>query len=73
VLSGWALGVELESRGFTKRRAGAGGKWGFDGVRLASDAEVQAAQRDAESVPEAGTEVTDQPTDIFGQSREEAE
>ncbi|MFJ6720531.1 phage/plasmid primase, P4 family [Streptomyces sp. NPDC091259] len=70
VLSGWALGVELESRGFTKRRAGAGGKWGFDGIRLATDTEVQAAQRDAEAVPEAGTEVTEQ-TDIFGQNREE--
>jgi putative DNA primase/helicase len=71
VLSGWALGVELESRGFTKRRAGAGGKWGFDGVRLATDAEAQAAQRDAEAVPEPLAVAPDQ-TDIFGQSREEA-
>ncbi|MEU8840275.1 phage/plasmid primase, P4 family [Streptomyces roseus] len=67
VLSGWALGVELESRGFTKRRSS--GRWGFDGIRLATDAEAQAAQRDAETVPDGAPASTD--TDIFGQSREE--
>ncbi|MEV6684415.1 phage/plasmid primase, P4 family [Streptomyces sp. NPDC051130] len=71
VLSGWALGVELESRGFTKRRAGAGGKWGFDGVRLATDVEVQAAQRDAETVPEPAPTAEPRTQDIFGQNREE--
>ncbi|MGW6949028.1 phage/plasmid primase, P4 family [Streptomyces xanthophaeus] len=71
VLSGWALGVELESRGFTKRRAGAGGKWGFDGVRLATDEEAQAAQKDAEAAPEP-SEAPETGTDIFGQNREEA-
>ncbi|MET9959286.1 phage/plasmid primase, P4 family [Streptomyces sp. NPDC006326] len=69
VLSGWALGVELESRGFQKAKRG--GRWGFDGIRLASDTEVQAAQRDAEEVPDEGPETTG-PKDIFGQTREEA-
>ncbi|WP_030962629.1 phage/plasmid primase, P4 family [Streptomyces sp. NRRL S-378] len=72
VLSGWALGVELESRGFKKAKRG--GRWGFDGIRLASDTEAQAAQRDAESVAdEAQTDATRTTgTDIFGQAREEA-
>ncbi|MER6485693.1 phage/plasmid primase, P4 family [Streptomyces virginiae] len=69
VLSGWALGVELESRNFKKAKRG--GKWGFDGIRLATDVEAQAAQRDAEAEPdEAPAPAT--ATDIFGQSREEA-
>lgn len=67
VLSGWALGVELESRGFTKRRVG--GKWGFDGIRLATDTEQSAARSAAEMAPAGGP--ADGPTDIFGQSREE--
>ncbi|MCY0926263.1 phage/plasmid primase, P4 family [Streptomyces sp. H27-H1] len=67
VLSGWALGVELESRGFTKRRAGAQGKWGFDGVRLATDVERELANRTAEGVDEP-----DGSTDIFGQTKEAA-
>lgn len=69
VLSGWALGVELESRGFTKRRAGAGGRWGFDGIRLMTDAEREAAGRIAEDVDD---EPTHGPVDIFGQAKEDA-
>ncbi|MEU7243368.1 phage/plasmid primase, P4 family [Streptomyces sparsogenes] len=66
VLSGWALGVEMESRGFTKRKVG--GRWGFDHIRLMTDPEREAAARAAESVDE------DEPTtstdaDIFGQER----
>ncbi|MGI5404175.1 phage/plasmid primase, P4 family [Streptomyces sp. CA-135486] len=68
VLSGWALGVELESRNFTKRRVS--GKWGFDGIRLATDAEIQTASRLAEDTGQADEEPSG-PTDIFGQSREE--
>jgi putative DNA primase/helicase len=68
VLSGWALGVELESRKFTKRRVG--GRWGFDGIRLATDAEIQAAQRAAEAADEVPAAEAG-PKDIFGQSRRE--
>jgi putative DNA primase/helicase len=68
ILSGWALGVELESRGFTKRRVSS--RWGFDGVRLATDAEIQTASRLAEGVDEV-TDEPSGPTDIFGQEREE--
>lgn len=65
-LSGWALGVELESRGFTKRKSS--GKWGFDGIRLMTDAERESASRLAE-----GSEaVPAGPVDIFGQPKEEA-
>ncbi|MEU1037649.1 phage/plasmid primase, P4 family [Streptomyces sp. NPDC005907] len=67
VLSGWALGVELESRGFTKdKRAG---RWGFNGIRLMTDEEMQTARAEAESTP---TDEPDEATDIFGQHREEA-
>ncbi|MEU1074336.1 MULTISPECIES: phage/plasmid primase, P4 family [unclassified Streptomyces] len=59
ILSGWALGVELESRGFTKEKRQ--NRWGFDGIRLATDTEQASAQRHAEG-----------PTDIFGQQREGA-
>jgi putative DNA primase/helicase len=69
VLSGWALGVELESRGFTKRQFRS--RWGFDGIRLATDAEQQTASRLAEDEP-AAEPASDGPQDIFGQSREEA-
>ncbi|MGW0468288.1 phage/plasmid primase, P4 family [Streptomyces sp. NPDC003027] len=68
VLSGWALGVELESRGFTKRRVS--GRWGFDGIRLATDAERETASR----LADVGEDPHDQtgPTDIFGQTKEDA-
>ncbi|MET9480982.1 phage/plasmid primase, P4 family [Streptomyces sp. NPDC006638] len=72
VLSGWALGVELESRGFTKRRAA--GRWGFDGIRLMTDTERESASRLAEvvieetAVPSASK--AHATTDIFGQTRE---
>lgn len=68
VLSGWALGVELESRGFTKRRSG--GKWGFDGIRLMTDTERESASRLAEVVDEPAP--TTGPQDIFGQAKEDA-
>ncbi|GGX26668.1 hypothetical protein GCM10010353_47170 [Streptomyces chryseus] len=68
MLSGWALGVELESRGFTKRRAA--GKWGFDGVRLMTDTERESASRLAQVVDDEPT--SDGPTDIFGQTKEDA-
>lgn len=68
VLSGWALGVELESRGFTKRRAG--GRWGFDGIRLMTDEERASANRltegDDEPSADEGTPA------IFKQTREGA-
>ncbi|MEV4939609.1 phage/plasmid primase, P4 family [Streptomyces zaomyceticus] len=66
VLSGWALGVELESRGFKKLKSS--GKWGFVGCRLATDEERETANRLAEVVDEAA----DGPKDIFGQAKEEA-
>nr|WP_202453539.1 phage/plasmid primase, P4 family [Streptomyces sp. SID4913] len=59
-LSGWALAVELESRGFKKaKRKGA---WGFDGLRLKTDEEIQVANA-------AEQELADAPagSDIFGQ------
>ncbi|WP_282203932.1 phage/plasmid primase, P4 family [Kitasatospora fiedleri] len=61
-LSGWALGVEMESRGFRKRRVG--GKWGFDGIREKTDAERRAAEQ--QPVAPSGA------ADIFGQGRAEA-
>ncbi|MFB7671305.1 phage/plasmid primase, P4 family [Kitasatospora purpeofusca] len=66
VLSGWALGVEMESRGFRKRKSS--GRWGFDGIRLASDAE----KRQAETGEPAPTAEVGAGTDIFGQQREAA-
>lgn len=71
VLSGWALGVELESRGFTKDKQKK--RWGFNGIRLMTDAEQTSASRLAEAVDEAPEEPTDKGgKDIFGQAREEA-
>ncbi|MFJ4768502.1 phage/plasmid primase, P4 family [Streptomyces uncialis] len=67
VLSGWALGVELESRGFTKTRVK--GRWGFDGIRLMTDEERSSANRLAEAVD---GEQADGVKDIFGQQREDA-
>ncbi|MFD5161002.1 phage/plasmid primase, P4 family [Streptomyces hawaiiensis] len=65
VLSGWALSVELEARKFSKdKRAG---KWGFNGLRLKTDTELQmAAAKDAADEPD------DETTDIFGQQKEAA-
>ncbi|WP_244903024.1 phage/plasmid primase, P4 family [Streptomyces ambofaciens] len=66
VLSGWALGVELESRDFAKVKRS--GRWGFEGLRLKSDEEIQEANA-AENTP------ADEPgedTDIFNQSKEAA-
>ncbi|MFD9205928.1 phage/plasmid primase, P4 family [Streptomyces sioyaensis] len=68
VLSGWALGVEMESRGFTKDKRAS--RWGFNGIRLMTDAERERASRLAEVVD---AEPQDEPTenaDIFGQPRE---
>ncbi|MFJ6636619.1 phage/plasmid primase, P4 family [Streptomyces sp. NPDC091376] len=71
VLSGWALGVELESRGFAKDRRRKA--WGFNGIRLMTDAEQTSASRLAEAVDEdEAPEEPDAATDIFGQAREEA-
>lgn len=66
ILSGWALGVELESRDFTKSKRG--GRWGFEGLRLKTDEEIQAtnvADQEPADEPEAGA-------DIFGQQKEAA-
>ncbi|MFD9442113.1 phage/plasmid primase, P4 family [Streptomyces sp. NPDC060001] len=68
VLSGWALGVELESRNFPKDKRG--GRWGFNGIRLMTDEETQAARAEAESTPTDEADATS--ADIFGQKREEA-
>ncbi|MFE7624288.1 phage/plasmid primase, P4 family [Streptomyces sp. NPDC057509] len=59
-LSGWALAVELESRGFKKAKKR--GAWGFDGLRLKTDEEIQATNA-------AEQELADAPAgaDIFGQ------
>jgi putative DNA primase/helicase len=68
VLSGWALGVELESRKFPKTKKSS--RWGFDGIRLATDTELS-ARRAEEAAPTSADEPA-AATDIFGQSREEA-
>ncbi|MFI6444682.1 phage/plasmid primase, P4 family [Kitasatospora sp. NPDC050543] len=64
-LSGWAIGVEMESRGFLKRKSG--GRWGFDGIRLATDVEKRRAE-DADS--EVNITSPGASSDIFGQPRE---
>lgn len=69
VLSGWALGVELESRGFKKVKSS--GKWGFVGIRLATDEERETANRLAEVV-DGAPDAPDGPADIFGQRKEVA-
>ncbi len=66
VLSGWALGVELESRDFTKAKRG--GRWGFEGLRLKTDEEIQEANA-AESTT---ADEPDDNTDIFNQLKEAA-
>lgn len=70
VLSGWALGVELESRGFAKRKDR--NRWFFEGIRAATDIEQAAVRAAAEAPPTAPEPAVDVPKDIFGQSREEA-
>ncbi|PPS86462.1 phage/plasmid primase, P4 family [Streptomyces sp. MH60] len=65
ILSGWALGVELESRDFTKAKRG--GRWGFEGLRLMTDEEREAIGRQEET-----DDTPDAPTDIFGQPKEAA-
>ncbi|MEV7425202.1 phage/plasmid primase, P4 family [Streptomyces sp. NPDC091212] len=67
VLSGWALGVELESRGFAKDKVKS--RWGFSGCRLMTDEERENASRLAQGIDEASA---DGPTDIFGQQKEDA-
>lgn len=67
-LSGWALAIELESRGFKKdKRQGA---WGFNGLRLMTDEERSIASRLAEVVDV--TPVDAGSTDIFNQPKEAA-
>lgn len=64
-LSGWALGVEMESRGYPKRKSR---RWAFVGIRLATDAERESVRRLTEqSDSEPNTQ-----TDIFGQPKEVA-
>ncbi|MGV9546810.1 phage/plasmid primase, P4 family [Streptomyces ardesiacus] len=66
VLSGWALGVELESRDFPKAKRG--GRWGFEGLRLKTGEEIQ-------EVNAAESATADEPaenTDIFNQPKEAA-
>jgi putative DNA primase/helicase len=65
-LSGWALAVELESRGFKKdKRRGA---WGFQGIRLMTDDERETANRRAAAVDEPD-DAPAGPKDIFGQTK----
>lgn len=66
VLSGWALGVELESRDFTKSKKG--GRWGFEGLRLKTDEEIQ----EANARENATADESDENTDIFNQPKEAA-
>ncbi|MYW28218.1 phage/plasmid primase, P4 family [Streptomyces sp. SID2119] len=65
-LSGWALAIELESRGFTKDKRR--GSWGFDGLRLMTDEERSIASRLAEDVDETPKDTGS--TDIFNQPKE---
>ncbi|CAM5404393.1 DNA primase/helicase OS=Streptomyces microflavus OX=1919 GN=Smic_80740 PE=4 SV=1 [Streptomyces microflavus] len=67
-LSGWALAVELESRGFTKDKRK--GSWGFNGLRLMTDEERSIASRLAEDVEETPEDTGS--TDIFNQPKEAA-
>ncbi|MFD4234256.1 phage/plasmid primase, P4 family [Streptomyces sp. NPDC058542] len=67
-LSGWALAVELESRGFTKDKRK--GSWGFNGLRLMTDEERSTASRLAEAVDETPEDTGS--TDIFNQPKEAA-
>ncbi|GAA3018716.1 phage/plasmid primase, P4 family [Streptomyces fulvorobeus] len=64
-LSGWALAVELESRGFKKDKRRSA--WGFNGIRLMTDTEKESASRLAQNIDEAPGAG---PTDIFGQQKE---
>ncbi|MCM2391755.1 phage/plasmid primase, P4 family [Streptomyces albipurpureus] len=69
ILSGWALSLELESRKFKKDKRK--GQWGFNGIRLMTDAEKESASRLAEGFDEPA-EQTEEPMDIFGQTKEAA-
>lgn len=69
-LSGWALAIELESRGFTKDKKR--GAWGFNGLRLMTDEERSIASRIAEVAQEPSTGTDTGPTDIFNQPKEAA-
>ncbi|MEU1254827.1 phage/plasmid primase, P4 family [Streptomyces chartreusis] len=66
ILSGWALGVELESRKFSKDKRG--GRWGFNGIRLMTDEETQLAR----AAEDSADDEPDDDTDIFGQQKEAA-
>ncbi|MGW1828871.1 phage/plasmid primase, P4 family [Streptomyces tubercidicus] len=68
VLSGWALGVEMESRGFTKDKRSS--RWGFNGIRLMTDPERETASRLAEVVDAGPLDEQPDNADIFGQQRE---
>lgn len=68
ILSGWALAIELESRGFKKDKKR--GAWGFNGIRLMTDEERSIASRLAEDVDEAPEDTGS--TDIFNQPKEAA-
>ncbi|WNI28614.1 phage/plasmid primase, P4 family [Streptomyces sp. ITFR-6] len=65
-LSGWALAIELESRGFKKDKKR--GAWGFNNLRLMTDQEKERASRLAEDVSEPAGPAG--PTDIFQQPKE---
>jgi len=68
-LSGWALAVELESRGFKKdKRKGA---WGFNGLRLMTDEERETANRCTEAADDEPA-ASGGPKDIFGQTKGDA-
>ncbi|KDQ65712.1 phage/plasmid primase, P4 family [Streptomyces sp. NTK 937] len=64
ILSGWALAVELESRGFKKDKKR--GAWGFNGVRLMTDDEKETASRLAEGAG-AAEEPDSGAINIFGE------
>jgi putative DNA primase/helicase len=65
VLSGWALGVELESRGFVKEKRGS--RWGFNGLRLMTDLEREAVSRSAEEAADEEPQDIDN-VNIFGEA-----
>ncbi|MFE5093266.1 phage/plasmid primase, P4 family [Streptomyces sp. NPDC056638] len=69
-LSGWALAIELESRGFKKDKRR--GSWGFNNLRLMTDQEKERASRLAEDVGGPATTRGTGPTDIFNQPKEAA-
>lgn len=58
--------MELESRNFQKAKRG--GRWGFEGLRLKSDEEIQ----EANAAENATANEPDENTDIFNQVKETA-